>query len=46
MSELGAGGTWKSVTHHFTPIVWSIIFPEEVRNRLVPEKNKNGEITD
>ena len=45
ISALGAGGVWTSGTHHLTPIVWSILFPSEVRNLLVSEKNKKGYIT-
>ena len=36
---------WTSVTHHLPPIVWSILFPAEVRNHLVSENNKKGDIT-
>ena len=43
--ELGAGCVWMSGTYHLYPIVWSVLFPAEVRNRLVTNKNRKGDIT-
>ena len=36
---------WKIRTHQLSLIVWAVLFPEEVRNRLVSDQNRQGDIT-
>ena len=43
-NTLNLGNVWMSGMHHLSPIVWSVIFPVKVRDRLVSEKNRKGNI--
>ena len=45
VSSLGSGGVWKIITHHLSPILWSVLLPAEVHDCLVSEKNRKGDTT-
>ena len=41
----GAGGVWLPGERHLKPTVWHVKWPQEIRDRLVTDKNPDGDIT-
>ena len=37
---------WLSGERHLKPTVWRVKWPQEIRDRLVTDKNPDGDITD
>jgi len=41
----GGGGAWFSLEMEMAPLVWRILFPDDIRNDVVSDKNREGKIT-
>jgi hypothetical protein len=44
-SKLGAGGVWLSGTLRLAPVVWRVIWPQDIRDNVVSFENPTGRIT-
>jgi hypothetical protein len=42
---IGAGGVWTSGLAPLSPLLWQLEWPEDIKNQLVSQTNKNGKLT-
>ena len=41
----GGGGAWFSLDREMPPLVWRILFPDDIKYDVVSDRNKDGKIT-